>query len=253
MHLAVAVWLYFSCFNLQLEFTTVSRKEPWDDLLPRRNLIFSVRYYRWGVRTDTTTLCSVCTLCVRWHLLGNTFFFSFLRNAHPYWKINNKSMCDKWAAASTEEHKEWRTKLKRMAGLFSCLKQIDHSNLTVCSHKCDRQRLVFHGHFVCLCAIMAACISERAHSQSQMKLISIKPFQIRRADGKRTAFERPWCIPRLPDQHEYLFSCDATWECIIVTVPLTVNCGYLPSDDQWPRETSAILNMLGTSKDPDLQ
>lgn len=105
------------------------------------------------------------------------------------------------------------------------LKHIDH---TVCARRCDRQRLVFHGHFVCLCTIMHAYISEAAQGQSQMKLISINPFQIRRADGKRTAFKRPWCSPHLPCRHDYLLSCDAASEWIMFAVPLKVNYSNLP-------------------------
>ena len=64
MHLRAAVWLYFSCFNLQLKFTTVSRKALWDDLLLWRNQIFSVRHCRWGVKTDAATLSSARTVRV---------------------------------------------------------------------------------------------------------------------------------------------------------------------------------------------
>lgn len=59
---------------------------------------------------------------------------------------------------------------------------------------------------------MHACVTEAVQGQSQMKLISIRPFQISRADGKRTAFKRLRCISHLPDQQEYLFSRDATRE-----------------------------------------
>lgn len=123
------------------------------------------------------------------------------------------------------------------------LKHIVH---TVCACRCDRRRLVFHGHFVCLCTIMHAYISEAAQGQSQMKLISINPFQIRRADGKRTAFKRPWCSPHLPCRHDYLLS---LWCCNRVHYVCSPTEGELQQPAKATvRETSASLNGLEHSE-----
>lgn len=106
------------------------------------------------------------------------------------------------------------------------------SNFSVCARRCDSQRLVFHGHFVCLCAVMSACISEAAPSQSQMKLISIKPFQIRRADGKRTAFKKDHAVFPISQTNMSTYHRFHRYTCVSalrVTIPLTLNCSYLPS------------------------
>lgn len=50
--------------------------------------------------------------------------------------------------------------------------------------------------------------------------------------------------PHLPDQHGYLFSCDAVWEWIMAAAPLKVNRRNLPSDSRWPREAAARRNTL---------
>ncbi len=205
MRLIAAVWLYFSCFNLQLEF--VSRRELWDDLLLGRNLIVFVRYYRWSVKTDAATLCCMC-VCAG--TCKGTLFLYWGKHMHIGKSTTTTFMTNGSGMEQAVEHRERRTKQKWVAGLFSCSKQINQSYFTACTRRCDGHRLLFHGHFVCLCAITPACISKAAQGQFKMKLISIKPFQIRRADGKRTAFKRPWCIPRLTDQHGYLFSGDAT-------------------------------------------
>lgn len=203
MHLVAAVWLYFFTFQFAVGVCLMEGAEMicyWGE-----NQSFSVRYHRLGVKTDATTLCSVNTMCACICVHAGTCeinFFLCVGKAHSHGIIrsnNNSNICDKWQHV----HKEQRMKNKAVwRPVLSCLKT--DSNFSVCARRCDSQRLVFHGHFVCLCAVMSACISEAARSQSQMKLISIKPFQIRRADGKRTAFKRPCCIPQLADQHEYL-------------------------------------------------
>lgn len=127
------------------------------------------------------------------------------------------------------------------------LKQIDY---IIWTSRYDRQRLVFHGHFVCLSTIMPAYISEAAQGQSQMKLISINPFQIRRGDGKRTAFKRPRRRPHLPCWHNYLLSCDAAclqphcrWTAATWRATCRATC------QATFRATSAHLNRLEHSKD----
>lgn len=112
------------------------------------------------------------------------------------------------------------------------------------------QKLVFRDHFVSLCTIMPAYITEAAQSQFQMKLISIKPFQSRQADGKRTAFKSLWCIPYLPDRRKYLFSRGALWECIIVAIRLMVNYSNLPSECQRPRKKHLLPWICWASKYP---
>lgn len=112
------------------------------------------------------------------------------------------------------------------------------------------QKLVFRDHFVSLCTVMPAYITEAAQSQFQMKLISIKPFQSRQADGKRTAFKSLWCIPYLPDRRKYLFSRGALWERIIVAIRLTVNYSNLPSECQRPRKKHLLPWICWASKYP---
>lgn len=193
-------------FHVSICSWSLSHGRSWDDLLLGRKSEFlceipQIRCQDWcnNIVQCKYYVCVYMRAC--WHLWKNIFFLC-VRKAHSHGIIrsnNNSNICDKWQHV----HKEQRMKNKAVwRPVLSCLKT--DSNFSVCARRCDSQRLVFHGHFVCLCAVMSACISEAAPSQSQMKLISIKPFQIRRADGKRTAFKRPRCIPQLADQHEYL-------------------------------------------------
>ena len=112
------------CFMFQFAVGVVSRKELRDDLLLGRNQTFLCETLQTRCQDGWSSV-------VRWKR----------EHIHPHKSNNNNTtnnMCDKWQQQRSSGRRE-----QSRGG-------------------CDMQRLVFHGHFVCLCTITRARTSEAA-------------------------------------------------------------------------------------------
>lgn len=198
--------------------TAVAEKELRGDQLPGINQILSVRYRRWAVMIDAATLHSVCTIC--WHSWENTFS----PQVHIY-HAASATRVNRWRHLPKKQQTAHVEPKQRQMVVFwfkSCRpkkKSPQNKSVPVCIR---RWKAWYFTVTLFPFAIALACVSEAARGQSQMKLVSIKPFQIRQADGKRAAFKAT-AHSHFLAQSKRLFSWGAIWECIMVTALLMLN------------------------------